>query len=211
MAPAAQICPLAKRAGDAFTRAIRLAATRPRAVPRATDRNSPAATRSQGPERRLDSPPGSAAAAPESPAARAWRSLVGMPNRQARTAQHTMAAMAAHSAVRAPEVLRPKSAIVKMVSDTAPPATAAHRLPSRLQAAASQAARRKGSTPDTTAEAMALGASVQPLIRMTASSRSTVTARAGLAAVWRRKSKKDRGMDPPPGILWESVRSAAGK
>ena len=86
----------------------------------------------------------------------------------------------------------------KMVWDTAPPAAAAHRLPSRLQAAASQAARRKGSAPDTTAEAMALGASVQPLTRMTASSRSTVTDRAGLAVARQRKSNKDRGMDPPP-------------
>ena len=147
---------------------------------------------------RLDSPPGSAAAAPDSPATRAWLSLVGMPNRQASTAQHTMAVMAAHRAARASKVLRPKSAMEKIVSETAPPAAAAHRLPSRLQAAASQAARRKGRAPDTTAEAMALGASVQPLTRMTARSSRVVASRAGLVSIPARKSRKDRGMGPPP-------------
>ena len=56
--------------------------------------------------------PSRANAAPDSPAARAWLSLVGMPNHQAAVAHATMATSAAHSAVSASAVLPPKSTML---------------------------------------------------------------------------------------------------
>ena len=53
-----------------------------------------------------------ATAAPETPAMSAWLSLVGMPKYQAAVAQMTMAAMAAHSAMRASRESPPKSTML---------------------------------------------------------------------------------------------------
>ena len=59
-----------------------------------------------------DRSPAWATAAPERPAARAWLSLVGMPNHQAAVAHATMATSAAHSAVSASAVLPPNSTML---------------------------------------------------------------------------------------------------
>ena len=59
-----------------------------------------------------------------------------------------------------------------MVAATAGKKTAERKVPRKLHTAASHTPRRKVSAPEPTAVAMALGASVQPLMKMTASTNS---------------------------------------
>ena len=89
-----------------------------------------------------------------------------------------------------------------MVSATDVFTAVTHSTPRRLHRAASPTAGRKGRAPVTTAAAMALGASVQPLTSRTARVSSTVRVRAGLAVIWHRNSGRDRGMGSPPPPLY---------
>ena len=68
--------------------------------------------------------------------------------------------------------------------------------PSRLHTAARATARRKESTPVVTTVAMALGASVQPLTKMTANTSKTVSPRTGRARAWDKTSVNR--IRPPP-------------
>ena len=89
-----------------------LAAAQPNAKPSRVDRTRPYRTLIHSPPLMPAKPPCSAMAAPDSPAIRAWLSLVGMPNHQAAVAHATMATSAAHSAVSASAVLPPKSTML---------------------------------------------------------------------------------------------------
>ena len=85
-----------------------------------------------------------------------------------------------------------------MVSATEAFTEVTHSTPRKLHTAARATARRKGRAPVTTAPAMALGASVQPLTTSTARVSRAVISRAGSRPAWARKSKKDRGTVSPP-------------
>ena len=87
--------------------------------------------------------------------------------------------MAAHSAVRAALGPPPNEAMEYTVSATEAFTDVTHSTPRKLHTAASATAGRKGSAPVTTAPAMALGASVQPLTSRTARISRTVASRAG--------------------------------
>ena len=129
-------------------------------------------------QRMQDKEPSNAAAAPETPATRAWLSLVGMPKHQASPAQRTMAVMAAHRAVRAALGPPPKEAMEYTVSATEAFTEVTHSTPRKLHTDAISTAGRKGRAPVTTAPAMALGASVQPFTSRTARVSRTVPNRA---------------------------------
>ena len=107
-------------------------------------------------------------APPDRPASKAWLSLVGRPNRHAETAHSTMDSRAAFSAAAAPPGSE-KATSSPMVSATAGKHRQARAAPAKLQAAASHTPRRKVRAPEPTAVAMALGASVHPLTKITAS------------------------------------------
>ena len=127
-----------------------------------------------------DKLPSSAVAAPETPATRAWLSLVGMPKSQARQAHSTMETIAAHRAVRAALLPPEKAAMEYTVSATEAFTDVTHSTPRKLHTAARSTALRKGRAPVTTAPAMALGASVQPLTSRTARVSRTVPSSGGL-------------------------------
>ena len=80
------------------------------------------------------------------------------------------------------------------VRATGSPAEAAHSTPKISKQAARTTARRKDRAPVTTAPAMALGASVQPLTTITPKVSRAVTARAGLCPNSKQKARKV-GMD----------------
>src|SRR5699024_5774755 len=180
--------------------------TAPASHPSSREPASPSRILPQGPGRRLESPPGRARAAPDSPAARAWLSLVGTPNRHAAAAHTTMAHRAAHRAGRASAGDEPKSAISYSVSATEAFTAVITRAPSRLYAAASRAARRKDRAPAPTAAAMALGASVQPLTSTTASTRAQVRDSTGFWLAWEKRAERDKQTPPVPILRGQEVR-----
>ena len=121
-----------------------------------------------------------AIAEPVSPAMRAWLSLVGIPNAHASTAHTTIANIAAHKAMSASRALEPKSTILYIVSATFGDNSVITSTPRKLKTAAMIIAARGFNARVATQLAMALGASVHPLTRMTPSVKSTVTQSAGV-------------------------------
>ena len=111
---------------------------------------------------------------------RLWLSLVGMPTRAAMTLYTTMENRAAHRAIRAFWVSPPKSTIPLMVEATALLMWVMISTPMKLKAALSMMAVLALRHRVVTQVAMALGASVHPLTKMTPRVNSTVMARAGL-------------------------------
>ena len=111
---------------------------------------------------------------------RAWLSLVGIPNAHANTAQTTIANIAAHKAMSASRALEPKSTILYIVSATFGDNSVITSTPRKLKTAAMIIAARGFNARVATQLAMALGASVHPLTRMTPSVKSTVTQSAGV-------------------------------
>ena len=111
MAAAPAICPRRHRRAEGRACSTRRRQAAPARYPSSRESASPSRIRPQGPGRRLAQPPGRARAAPDSPAARAWLSLVGTPNRHAAAAHTTMAHRAAHRAGRAAPGDEPKSAM----------------------------------------------------------------------------------------------------
>ena len=139
-------------------------------------------------------PPCRAMAAPEIPAIRAWLSLVGMPNHQAAVAQMTMANRAAHRAISACSLLPPKLTIFVMVMATVELTAVMIITPRKLHTAAMMMALLTPIERVPTTVAMALGASVQPLTKITPRVSSTVTASAGLAKTCCTKNPNVRSM-----------------
>ena len=125
-----------------------------------------------------------AIAAPESPAISAWLSLVGIPKNQAATAQMIMATSAAQSATTASCVLVPKSTMFLMVMATVELISVITKTPKKLNTADIKTAARGGMARVATQVAMAFGASVQPLTKMTPSVKRTVANKTGLANSW---------------------------
>ena len=121
-----------------------------------------------------------AIAAPVRPAIRLWLSLVGMPKRAAPTLYTTMENRAAHRAIRASWVLPPKSTILLMVEATELLMWVMMSTPRKLNTALVRMAARTLMHRVAMQVAMALGASVHPLTKMTPSVSRTVTSMAGL-------------------------------
>ena len=169
MAPAATRCQVTAEHGR---RLSHRPAHRPPSAPTRRDRNSPATTLAQASALSRAAWPPRARAAPASPAIRAWLSLVGRPNRQASTAHTRMDSKAAHRAVSAASSPPGKTMRSSTVAATAGNSRQAIAAPRKLHPAASHTPCRKVREPEPTAVAMALGASVQPLTKMTASTSS---------------------------------------
>ena len=108
-----------------------------------------------------------AIAAPLIPAIRAWLSLVGIPKYQLATDQSTMAKRAAHRAKIALSLSSPKSTKVNKVPATLSLIKVITRTPKKLQKAAMRMAKRTGIALVETQVAIAFGASVQPLTKIT--------------------------------------------
>ena len=128
-----------------------------------------------------------AIAAPERPAIRLWLSLVGIPKRAAPTLYTTMEKSAAHSAISAALVLPPKSTMLLIVAATELLICVITSTPRKLNTALVNIAERTFMQRVVTQVAIALGASVQPLTKMTPSVSRTVIVRMGLAAISRKK------------------------
>ena len=126
-----------------------------------------------------ESPSCNAIAAPESPAMSAWLSLVGMPKYQAVTAQRIMASNAEHSATEAARESPAKLTMFWIVTATEALISVIHRTPKKLKTADSRTADFGSSARVATQVAMALGASVQPLTKMTPSVKISVTQSKG--------------------------------
>ena len=121
-----------------------------------------------------------AMAAPVRPAMRLWLSDVGMPNTEAPTLYTTIEKSAAHNAMSAASVLPPKSTMLEMVEATLALIFVITRTPRKLSSALMMMAGFTRMQRVVTHVAIALGASVQPLTKMTPSVRSVVSARGGL-------------------------------
>ena len=128
-----------------------------------------------------------AMAAPERPAIRLWLSLVGMPNSEAPTLYTTIENSAAHSATSASCVFPPKSTMLLMVDATELLIFVITNTPRKLNTALMIMAARTFMQRVVTQVAMALGASVQPLTKITPSVSATVMRRTGLPAISLRK------------------------
>ena len=124
-----------------------------------------------------------AMAAPERPAMRLWLSLVGMPNIEATTLYTTIENRAAHRAMRASWVSPPKSTMLLMVEATELLMRVITSTPKKLNAALRRMAGRGRMHRVVMQVAMALGASVQPLTKITPKVRSTVIKSTGLWAI----------------------------
>ena len=111
---------------------------------------------------------------------RLWLSLVGMPKTLAPTAYTTIEKSAAHSAIRAICVLVPKSTMLEMVEATLALMCVMINTPRKLKMALMMIAVLGGRQRVVTQVAMAFGASVQPLTKMTPSVSRTVMASIGL-------------------------------
>ena len=111
---------------------------------------------------------------------RLWLSLVGMPNRAAATLYTTIENRAAHRAISASWVFPPKSTISLMVEATELLMWVMISTPRKLNRALSQIAGRTPMQCVPMQVAMALGASVQPLTKMTPSVNATVISKTGL-------------------------------
>ena len=118
---------------------------------------------------------------------RLWLSLVGMPKTEAATLYTTMEMRAAHRATRASWVLLPKSTMLLMVDATELLIWVMTNTPRKLKAALIMIAVRAGRHLVVTQVAMALGASVHPLTKITPSVRSSVMTRTGLPDMASRK------------------------
>lgn len=96
---------------DRGQRRVSRSVCRPAQSPAATDRTSPSSTAPHRCQRMQPRLPSRANAAPDSPAARAWLSLVGIPHHQAAAAHRTTAPIAAHRAREAALGPPPKAAM----------------------------------------------------------------------------------------------------
>ncbi|VWM23673.1 Uncharacterised protein [Collinsella intestinalis] len=119
-------------------------------------------------------------AAPVSPAMRLWLSLVGMPKTLAPTEYTTIEKSAAHRAMRAICVFEPKSTMLEMVEATLALMCVMMKTPRKLKIALMMMAALGGRQRVVTHVAIAFGASVQPLTKMTPSVSKTVMASIGL-------------------------------
>ena len=128
-------------------------------------------------------PPCTAIAAPESPAIRLWLSLVGIPNTEAATLYTTMEKSAAHSATSDSCVSPPKSTMLLMVDATELLMCVITRTPRKLNTALIQIACRTFILRVPIQVAIAFGASVHPLTKITPSVRTTVTSITGFAII----------------------------
>ena len=146
-----------------------------------------------------------AMAAPVRPAIRLWLSLVGMPNQEAVTLYTTMENSAAHSAMRASWVLPPKSTMLEMVEATEELMRVMTSTPRKLNPALSRMAGRTRMQRVLMQVAMALGASVHPLTKMTPSVSATVINKMGLEAICWRKCDSVTSMYESP--LYSSLFS----
>ena len=127
---------------------------------------------------------------------RAWLSLVGMPKAHAATPHTTMATMAALSATRAAWLSPPKSTMPEMVSATAVETATDPARPRKLQATLRAMAPSKVMDLVPTASAMALAASVAPLTKIVAPTRTMESRSSGF--VVRAAANSDRlGMVAP--------------
>ena len=130
-------------------------------------------------------------AAPDRPAISAWLSLVGIPNHQAATAHMTMANRAAHNATKASWVFPLKSTISYTVVATLALIIVISSTPRKLKTAAMRIAARGDMQRVETQVAMAFGASVQPLTKITPRVSRTVMSSVGLENSWVKNSLKD--------------------
>ena len=140
------------------------------------------------------SPPCRAMAPPVRPAISAWLSLVGIPKYQARTAHTTMAKRAALKATMASWELVPKSTIFVMVSATVAFSILMRKTPRKLKTAAIRIAALTGMHRVTTQVAIAFGASVHPLTRITPSVSRTAISSRGLDVTCARKYSIDKSI-----------------
>ena len=118
-------------------------------------------------------------APPVSPAISAWLSLVGIPKYHAAVAHTTIANRAALNATMASWELEPKSTIFVIVSATVAFTILIKRTPRKLKTAAIKIAAPGGIQRVTTQVAMAFGASVHPLTRITPRVRTTAKSSSG--------------------------------
>jgi hypothetical protein len=132
----------------------------------------------------------SAIAAPESPAIKAWLSLVGIPSTEAAVAHTTMATIAAQRPTMLLCASPPKSTMLKIVCATVALSIVMRKTPRKFITAAIAMAARIDIARVDTAVAIALGASVHPLTRITPIVRITVTASIGFDVTSRRKDMK---------------------
>ena len=128
---------------------------------------------------------------------RLWLSLVGMPKIEAPTLYTTMENSAAHSATRASRVSPPKSTILLMVEATELLILVITNTPRKLNAALIRIAARTFIQRVVTQVAMAFGASVQPLTKITPSVSATVIRRTGLPPIWLRNEENDTSIQAP--------------
>ena len=133
-------------------------------------------------------------AAPDRPAIRLWLSLVGMPKMEAPTLYTTMDSRDAHRAMRALDVSAPKSTMLLMVEATELLIWVMTKTPRKLNTALIQMAWRTSRQRVVTQVAMALGASVQPLTKMTPRVKTTVMIRMGLPASCPQNEVNDRSI-----------------
>ena len=124
-----------------------------------------------------------ATAAPVRPAISAWLSDVGMPKYHAAVAQMTMDARAPLRAMELAFMSVPKSTMLLMVMATLLLIRVITKTPRKLQTAAIRMAFLGLIARVEMQVAIAFGASVQPLTRITPIVKMTVTNRAGLAKI----------------------------
>ena len=118
---------------------------------------------------------------------------------------------AAHSAMRASWVLPPKSTMLEMVEATDELMWVMTSTPRKLNPALSRMAGRTRMQRVLMQVAMALGASVQPLTKMTPSVSTTVISSTGLPAICWRKWDSDTSMDESPLFSFSSFLFCFGK
>ena len=153
------------------------------ASPLTIEANAPVLPTDAGQPAPADPAPAStAAAAPDTPAIKAWLSLVGMPKYQAAVAHTTIAKSAAHSATTASSVFPPKSTIFAIVWATFALTAVIAKTPKKLNTAAIKMALRGVILRVETQVAIAFGASVHPFTKTTPNVKITVTAIAGLVS-----------------------------
>ena len=144
--------------------------------PSTVEKSKPRPTLAQPCQRREEKPP-EARAEPVRPATRAWLSLVGRPNFQARVLQKMMAIMAEATVIR--EMVSGLTMSRPMVAATAVP----ERVPTMLREVAMMTAVLGERTRVETTVAMELAASVQPLTNSAQRMRKRTRRRTGVTGI----------------------------